>query len=49
MMALELMPHKGGDNNMAMLGLFSKNRPEWVLAEQGCFMHAGRHAYALHC
>ncbi|CAM9816007.1 unnamed protein product [Chrysoparadoxa australica] len=37
-MAEDLIPTVEG---MRMLGLFSKNRPEWVIAEHGLFRHAG--------
>merc|ERR1712216_810855 len=36
---LELCPPTGDAelNGRGILGFYSKNRPEWVLAEQGCY------------
>ncbi|KAG5182215.1 putative long-chain-fatty-acid--CoA ligase [Tribonema minus] len=34
-------PVTQGGYTLRMLALFSKNRPEWTIAEQACFMHAG--------
>jgi long-chain acyl-CoA synthetase len=38
-MANEMMPES--PDGLRLLALFSKNRPEWCIAEQACFMHRG--------